>query len=72
MKGELSNKPKHVKVQSDDFPTAASWFYEEPKGLELIIEISEGKPYKRYVHISISWRTLLASVSRYIGRKVTS
>jgi hypothetical protein len=65
-KETLSNKPKQLKVKSGD---AASWFYEEPNGLELIVETtkktSDGREYKDHIHIIIPWRTIQASIRRY-------
>lgn len=61
----LSNKPKNLKVKDDN---AKSWFYEEPQGLEIIIETpkksSDGREYKDYIHLSLPWRTVRASLKR--------
>lgn len=62
---ELSNKPKNVSVVNGN---AKSWFYEEPKGLEIVVEIPKkmpgGRDYKDYVHLSLPWKTIQASLKR--------
>jgi hypothetical protein len=69
-KDTLSNKPKHVRVKDDK---AAAWYYEEPTGLELIVEVEKktgaGQSYKDYIHVTVPWRSVVASVKRYTEPK---
>jgi hypothetical protein len=65
-RSNLSNRPKSVPVKDNK---AAAWYYEEPAGLELIVEVakqtSDGGVYNDFIHVVIPWRAVLASVNRY-------
>lgn len=73
MKSNLSDKPKNISTKrTSDFPSqnVTAWFYEESGGFYIVVEISTPTEMARYIHITISWRTILASVSRYIGKSI--
>jgi len=65
----FSRNPKDVKVKKG---AAKSWFYEEGKGLEIIVEIEKttpaGQSYKDYIHLFISWKTIITSLNRYLAK----
>lgn len=67
-KKTLSNKLKHVPVKNEK---AAAWFYEEPEGLLLTVEVDAKTPtglaYKDHYHVTIPWRAVKASLSRYVA-----
>ena len=72
-KDRLSNNPKDLRVENNQTNSRA-WFCEEGKGLEIIVETPTysrltGQMYNEYVHVLISWRTILASVGRYLRKK---
>lgn len=56
-KKHLSRKPKTI--------SSTIWFYEEPKGLEIIHEIHHDNKFIRTDHIHIPWKMIIASVKRY-------
>lgn len=61
----LSLKPKKLRVRTDDkHLQIEAWFYEEGKGFEIVVEI-KGVGNTVYIHIPITWRTILSSVKRY-------
>lgn len=66
----LSLKPKDLKIKDTDFDGAVlAWFYEQGNGFEIVVEVCQPESRTKYIHIIISWRTILASVKRYLASK---
>jgi hypothetical protein len=65
----LSREPKDCKIHDTALSThvkgATAWYYEERHGFTVVVRVRENE----YVHIEISWRTILASVGRYLKSK---
>lgn len=68
MNKHLSDKPKDAYTYSDDYTSVASWYYEQGSGFYIVVEI-KGSDRTRYIHVEISWRSILASVGRYLKSK---
>jgi len=64
----LSRNPKDIFATSDDFQEVDSWFYEQASGFYIVVSVKTGEN-TRFIHIEISWRTILASVGRYLKSK---
>lgn len=63
----LSRNPKDCDIESPQEGVEA-WYYEEKEGLIVIVHSGV-----EFIHVRISWRSLLSSIGRYLkfkGRKI--
>jgi hypothetical protein len=57
---------KHLSLQPEDIAhrTERAWWYEEPRGINVVIEIKDGDRYLRTAQLKIPWAKVRAALAR--------